>query len=491
MPETDLVIRGQKVALAARLDPVPGAKPHAGKAPSGSSETVRFRPASIHIRQGVITAIAGYDDFPADCAVETADEGAIIMAGLVDTHVHLNEPGRTDWEGFATATRAAAAGGVTTLIDMPLNSIPPTTTVAGFQAKLNAAEHQCYVDVGFWGGVIPGNTDELAGLFAAGVVGFKCFLIHSGVDEFPNVLEADLCLAMPELTRLGALLIVHAELAGPIDAACHLPVAETELATKRKASVTSYKTFLATRPRAAENEAVELMIRLGREFGTRIHIVHHSSADALPLLREARAAGAKLTAETCPHYLYFAAEDIPDGATEFKCCPPIRERENREQLWEALRDETIDLIVSDHSPCTEDLKLKQSGNFLEAWGGIASLQLRLPVIWTAARRRGFSLSDLTKWMCSAPARQVGLARRKGSIAQGCDADIVFWNPEQQFRVEAEMLQHRNKLTPYRGELLQGVVQKTFLRGRKIYDGGEFIGAREGQLLRRYESENEG
>ena len=391
MPDADLVIRGQKVALPEWPEEVAGADPHPKQAQDGPSQSVRFRSASIHIKQGVITAIAGYDDVPAGCAVESADEGAIVMPGLVDTHVHINEPGRTEWEGFATATRAAAAGGVTTLIDMPLNSIPPTTTVAGFQAKLNAAEHQCYVDVGFWGGVIPGNTDELAGLFAAGVVGFKCFLIHSGVDEFPNVSEADLRNAMPELTRLGALLIVHAELAGPINAACHQPSTGAELVTDENVSATSYQTFLASRPRAAENEAVELMIKLGREFGTRIHIVHHSSADALPLLREAKASGVKLTAETCPHYLYFAAEDIPDGATEFKCCPPIRERENREQLWQALADGTIDLIVSDHSPCTEDLKLKESGNFLEAWGGIASLQLRLPVIWTAARKRGFSL----------------------------------------------------------------------------------------------------
>jgi allantoinase len=435
----------------------------------------------------VITAIAGYDDVPAGCVVESADEGVIVMPGLVDTHVHINEPGRTQWEGFAAATRAAAAGGVTTLIDMPLNSIPPTTTVAGFQAKLEAAEAQCHVDVGFWGGVIPGNTQELAGLFQAGVVGFKCFLIHSGVDEFPNVTEEDLRAAMPELTRLEALLIVHAELHGAISRAgipsCHSPLSASGNRTDTRISASTYQTFLASRPRAAENQAVELMIRLGREFGTRVHIVHHSSADALPLLREAKTSGLKVTAETCPHYLYFAAEDIPEGATEFKCCPPIRERENREQLWQALADGTIDMIVSDHSPCTEDLKLKESGNFLEAWGGIASLQLRLPVIWTAARKRGFLLSDLTKWLCSAPARQVGLQQSKGAIAAGRDADIVFWNPEQQFRVEPEMLYHRNKLTPYSGELLSGVVQKTFLRGRKIYDGGRFS-APQGELILR-------
>jgi allantoinase len=478
MPEAELVIRGRKVALSEPLS-----RDHLVDADEFSTR-VRLAPASIHINHGTITAIAGYDDVPAGCASEDADEGTIVMPGLVDSHVHINEPGRTAWEGFATATRAAAAGGVTTLIDMPLNSIPPTTTVAGLEAKIAAANGQCFVDIGFWGGVVPGNTHELAGLSAAGVVGFKCFLIHSGVDEFPNVTETDLRAAMPELTRLGALLIVHAEMPGPIErtgiSVCHTPTDETVT----NLNVASYRTFLESRPRAAENEAVELMIKLGREFGTRIHIVHHSSADALPLLRAARAAGLNLTAETCPHYLYFAAEDIPTGATEFKCCPPIRERENREQLWDALNDGTIDMIVSDHSPCTEDLKLRDSGNFLKAWGGIASLQLRLPVIWTAAEKRGFSIGEVTNWLCSAPARQVGLQRNKGAIATGCDADIVFWKPDEQFRVEPEMLHHRNKLTPYQGELLQGVVQKTFLRGRKIYDDGEFIGAAQGQLLRR-------
>jgi allantoinase len=479
MPDADLVIRGQRVAVS-----VSSNQPEGGSSSPGRPLTIG--PASIHIKHGLIVAVAGYDDVPAGCAVEDADESVIVIPGLVDTHVHINEPGRTEWEGFASATRAAAVGGVTTLVDMPLNSIPATTTVDGLQAKLAAAAGQCLVDVGFWGGVVPGNTHELAGLSTAGVVGFKCFLVHSGVDEFPNVTESDLREAMPELTRLGALLIVHAELPGPINMAsspaCHTSLAETAIAPNEKAAASAYQTFLAARPRAAENEAVELMIKLAREFGTRIHIVHHSSADALPLLRAAKDSGLKLTAETCPHYLYFAAEDIPDGATEFKCCPPIRERENREQLWQALADGTIDMIVSDHSPCTEDLKLRASGNFLEAWGGIASLQLRLPVVWTAAQERGFSLANLMNWLCSAPARQVGLQQSKGAIAVGCDADIVLWNPDQQFRVGPEMLYHRNKLTPYSGELLRGVVQKTFLRGRKIYDGGEFVGDPEGRAL---------
>jgi allantoinase len=419
------------------------------------------------------------------------------MPGLVDTHVHINEPGRTQWEGFTSATRAAAAGGITTLIDMPLNSIPPTTTVAGLEEKLAAARGECYVDVGFWGGVVPGNTSELAGLSSAGVVGFKCFLIHSGVDEFPNVTENDLREALPELTRLGALLIVHAEVPGPISRA-GIPVCPVDSgsASPKKGTdknvcptlsyrnATRYETFLASRPRAAENEAVALMIKLSREFGCRVHIVHHSSADALPMLREAKLAGLKITAETCPHYLTFAAEEIPDGATEFKCCPPIREAENREQLWNALQSGTIDMIVSDHSPCPPELKLQESGDFLQAWGGISSLQLRLPIVWTESKRRSFSLADLTRWLCSEPAKLVGLELQKGSIKIGHDADIVIWNPAKQFRVESGALHHRHKLTPYEGRRLHGVVEKTFLRGRRIYDSGEFIGEPQGMMLTR-------
>jgi allantoinase len=368
---------------------------------------------------------------------------------------------------------------------MPLNSIPPTTTVAGFRAKLAAAHGQCYVDVGFWGGVVPGNSGELTPLLTEGVVGFKCFLIHSGVDEFPNVTEDDLREALPELARLGALLIVHAEVPGPISRtgipACHSPE-EKEPRTDRNVGTTAYATFLASRPRAAEDEAVALMIKLGREFGARVHIVHHSSADALPMLREGKAAGLKLTAETCPHYLTFAAEEIADGATEFKCCPPIRERENREELWSALGSGTIDMIVSDHSPCPPEMKLRESGDFLCAWGGISSLQLRLPAVWTEASRRGYSVEDLARWLCSAPAELVGLEGRKGLIAVGYDADLVIWNPAKQFRVEGEALHHRHKLTPYQGRILDGIVEKTFLRGRKIYDDGKFIAEPQGLLL---------
>jgi len=299
-------------------------------------------------------------------------------------------------------------------------------------------------------------------------------LVPSGVDEFPNVSEADLREAIPELARLDTLLIVHAELPGPIDAACCGPFAE--------AGGSRYQTFLESRPRAAEDEAVKLMISLSREFGARVHIVHHSSADSLVLLREAKAAGVRITAETCPHYLYFAAEEIPDGATEYKCCPPIRERENRERLWQALANGTLDMVVSDHSPCPPAMKSRDDGDFMKAWGGISSLQLRLPVMWSEALRRGHTISQLTEWLCAAPARQVGLGERKGKLAVEHDADLVIWNPESEFQVTPEMIHHRHRLTPYAGRRLRGIVQTTFLRGEKVYDGGSFSDRPAGRLL---------
>jgi len=427
-------------------------------------------PRSVHIREERIVFVGDYDDVAAGCEVVDAGEESVVMPGLVDTHVHINAPGRTEWEGFRSATRAAAAGGVTTLVDMPLNSIPPTTTLAGFKTKLDTARDDCFVDVGFWGGVVPGNTAKLAPMFAAGVVGFKCFLVPSGVDEFQHVTEEHLREAMPELTRLGALLIVHAELPGSI--------------RNDGDEASDYRSFLDSRPRVAENEAVELMIRLSREFGTRVHIVHLSSAEAIPVLREAQAAGVKITAETCPHYLHFAAEEVPAGATEFKCCPPIRERDNREELWAGLKDGTIGLIVSDHSPCPGEMKLRERGDFMKAWGGIASLQLRLPVVWTEARRRGYSLLDVARWLCANPAQQVSFETRKGAIAVGCDADVVIWNPDEQFTVSASTLHHRHKLTPYANEVLSGAVQQTFLRGQKIYDSGHYLDAPVGHMLKR-------
>ncbi|HSE26341.1 MAG TPA: allantoinase AllB [Pyrinomonadaceae bacterium] len=445
----DLIIRGQSVVLPQHI-----------------------APAAIHIRGGRIVSITDYDQIDTSSQLVEATENEVVMAGLVDTHVHINSPGRSDWEGFPTATKAAAAGGTTTVIDMPLNCIPPTTTTRGFEAKLSVAENNCFVDVGFWGGVVPGNTSALPGLKQAGVVGFKCFLVPSGVDEFPNVTEDDLRVAMPELTRLDALLIVHAELPGPIDQA--IPGTSGPHST--------YSGFLQSRPRSAENLAVELMVELSREFKTRVHIVHLSSSDALALLKEARASGVRISAETCPHYLHLVAEDVPAGATQYKCCPPVRERSNREALWDGLRDGVIELIVSDHSPCPASMKLQDSGDFLAAWGGIASLQLRLPIVWTEATKRGFTLQDLAKWLSLGPATQVNLQHRKGSIAVGNDADLIIWNPFAQFKVDAAKLEHRHKITPYQGEYLSGVVNKTFLRGRKIYDGAIIPDGPSGQML---------
>src|SRR5947209_1313096 len=455
MPSSDFVVRGQRVVT-------PGS----------------VQAASIYVHRGRVVAVRPFDDVPQGCKVVEAGE-SVVLPGLVDSHVHVNEPGRTRWEGFKTATRAAARGGTTTIVDMPLNSVPPTTTLEGFRQKLGAARGQCRVDVAFWGGVVPGNLQQLAPLHAAGVVGFKCFLIPSGVEEFPPVTENELRPSMFELARLGVPLIVHAELPGPVEralAAC--------CAGETGGDPRCYETFLRSRPREAEDEAVALMIGLCRETGARAHIVHHSSADALPLLREAKREGLPLSAETCPHYLAFAAEGIADGATEFKCCPPVRERENQERLWEALREGTISMVVSDHSPCPPEMKRRQEGDFLKAWGGISSLQFRLAGVWTEARRRGFALEDLARWPAQEPARLADLDLRKGSIAPGRDADLVFFDPEATLIVAPEINEHRHKLTPYDGQTLSGVVEATYLRGEKIYERGHFSERPTGRLLKR-------
>jgi len=433
------------------------------------------RAAAIHVRGGVIAAVSAYGEIPSGSTVHEAGD-FVVMPGVVDTHVHINEPGRADWEGFSTATRAAAAGGVTTLIEMPLNSIPATTTAAALREKLAAAAGKLWVDTGFWGGVVPGNSEELPALWDAGIFGFKCFLVPSGVDEFAHVTEADLRVALPKLAALGAPLLAHAELPGPIEkAVASLP---------KGASPRKYATWLQVRPRAAENEAIALLLRLGGEFGARIHIVHVSSADALVALRDAKLAGGAVTAETCPHYLTFGAEEIADGATEFKCAPPIRERENREQLWQGLGDGTLDFVATDHSPCPPAMKLQEEGDFLRAWGGIASLQLSLPAVWTEARARGYAVTQLAQWLCAGPARLAGLAGRKGTIAVGGDADLVIWDAEAKFRVDAAQLHHRHKVTPYAGRELCGRVETTFLRGRKIFEHGEFSAGPVGHVLQR-------
>jgi allantoinase len=428
-------------------------------------------PAAIHIRGGRIERVAAWDDVPAGAALDDAGELAV-LPGVVDTHVHLNEPGRTEWEGFATATRAAAIGGVTTLVDMPLNSIPPTTTREALAAKRAAAAGQCAVDVGFWGGVVPGNAGELAGLVADGVRGFKCFLVDSGVAEFGWVGEADLAPAMAILAGLGAPLLVHAELAGPIDAVA------PSLAT---ADPRRYATYLASRPPAAEEAAIALVARLCRATRARTHIVHHSAASALDQLRAARAEGLPLTAETCPHYLHFTAEAIPDGATLFKCAPPIRDAANREALWRALAEGVLDLVASDHSPCSPGLKAIEAGDFVAAWGGVAGLQLALPVVWTEASARGHSLTDVARWMSAGPARLAGLGR-KGAIAAGRDADLVIFDDAATAVVTPESIHHRHRVTPYAGETLRGAVAATYLRGQRVAERGRALASDLGALL---------
>jgi allantoinase len=428
-------------------------------------------PAAIHVRAGTIERIAAWDDVPAGARLDDVGELAV-LPGVVDTHVHLNEPGRTEWEGFATATRAAAIGGVTALVDMPLNSIPPTTTREAFAAKRAAARGQCSVDVGFWGGVVPGNAGELEGLVADGVRGFKCFLIDSGAPEFGWVAEPELAAAMPILARLGVPLLCHAEVAGPIDAAS---------AALSGSDPRAYSTWLDSRPAAAEEDAIELVARMCRATRARTHIVHHSAATALPLIRAARTDGLPLTAETCPHYLHFVAERIPDGATAFKCAPPIRDAANREALWRALADGILDLVASDHSPCTPSLKALDAGDFVGAWGGVAGLQLALPVTWTEARARGHGLGDVARWMSAAPAQLAGLDR-KGAIAAGKDADLVIFDDTATFEVTPERIRHRHRVTPYAGETLTGVVTATYLRGERIWDGARVTATELGVLL---------
>ncbi len=434
------------------------------------------RAATVHIRNGVIEAVTGYNDSPSGKHIHDAGE-SVVMPGLVDTHVHINEPGRTEWEGFETATRAAAAGGVTTLIDMPLNSIPATTTAAALETKRKAARKKCWVDVGFWGGVVPGNTAELRALHRAGAFGFKCFLVPSGVTEFVHVTEEDLRAALPILAALDTPLLVHAELPGPIEDA------NKKLA---KSDPAKYRTWLLSRPPSAETKAVEMMIRLAHEFNAQVHIVHLSSELSVPLIRRAKKEGVHITTETCPHYLFFASGSIRNGRTEYKCAPPIRDLRNNKGLWNSLGKGAIDFVVSDHSPSAPAMKCLDTGDFFKAWGGIASLQLGLPVMWTKMGAQNDSLKHLVRWMCSGPARLAGLEKHKGAIAIGYDGDIVVWNPEKRFMVRPKMLQHRHKLTPYANHTLRGIVEATFLRGEMIYDRGRFLGTPQGALLRRGE-----
>lgn len=434
------------------------------------------RAACLVVDQDAGRIVEVCDEPPAGLPIEDFGDDAL-LPGLVDTHVHLNEPGRTEWEGFETGTRAAAAGGVTTIVDMPLNCLPPTTDVAALEAKREAAKGKCWVDWRAWGGSEGrsdfGNRGELEGLAAAGVAGFKCFMIDPGCEGLGMIDDPRLGVAMPEIARLGLPLLVHAELAGPC-------VAADEKLEADGADWNRYETYLASRPAMAEVLAIMRLISLGRLTNCWIHIVHLSSAENLDMLRKAKLDGVRLTVETCPHYLYFAAEDIGDGATLLKCAPPIRDEANRLALWEGLRDGTIDLVASDHSPCLPEMK---KGSFKEAWGGIASLSLGLSVMWTRAVTNGFGLADLSRWMALEPARLAGLEGHKGGLAVGCDADFVVFSPEETFTVTDSDLYFRSRVSPYVGERLQGRARKTFLRGDLVFEDGRFLGQARGVEVR--------
>ncbi|MER6292065.1 allantoinase AllB [Streptomyces althioticus] len=444
MPDVQLVLRSTRVVT-----------------PEGT------RAASVAVADGTVTAVLPHDA-PVPDGARLEDLGDdVLLPGLVDTHVHVNDPGRTEWEGFWTATRAAAAGGITTLVDMPLNSLPPTTTVDHLRVKRKTAADKAHIDVGFWGGALPDNGADLRPLHEAGVFGFKAFLSPSGVDEFPHLDDDHLARALREIASFDGLLIVHAE-------------DPHQLAGAPQRGGPRYADFLASRPRRAEDTAVARLLEQARRFDARVHVLHLSSADALPLLAEAKADGVRVTVETCPHYLTLTAEEVPDGASEFKCCPPIREAANQDLLWQALADGTVDCVVTDHSPSTADLK---TDDFATAWGGISGLQLSLPAVWTEARRRGHTLDDVVRWTATHTARLAGLEAHKGAIAPGHDADFAVLAPDETFTVDPAALQHRNRVTAYAGRTLHGVVRSTWLRGERVLSDGEFT-APKGRLLTR-------
>jgi allantoinase len=439
-----------------------------------------LRPGALLVEGERIAGVLGWSEVAGDAAVRDFGD-LVLLPGLVDSHVHINEPGRTEWEGFWTATRAAAAGGVTTLVDMPLNCVPETTDAAALDAKRTAAQGKAWVDWAAWGGVVRGNDEALPGLASAGVPGFKCFLIHSGIDGFAWVDEAELRLALPRLKAAGLPLLVHAEVAGPVNAA-------TEALNAAGADWRRYATYLASRPDAAEVEAIALLVQLAEEFQTPIHIVHLASARALPMLAQARGRGVPVTVETCVQYLWFAGEEIPDGATEYKCAPPIRGKVNREALWAALEEGLISMVTTDHSPCPPAMKRREEGRWDLAWGGIASLGLALPAMWTALERRGVGLNgameQIGNWMGSATARLAGLEGKKGALAVGADADFVVFDPDTAWTVGTEDLHFRHKVSPYLGAELRGRVRETWLRGEQMFGADGFAGAARGKELRR-------
>jgi allantoinase len=433
-----------------------------------------IKAAAVLVQDGRILDVVATNQLPAQISVRDFGKAAI-LPGLVDSHIHINEPGRTEWEGFRTATRAAAAGGYTLLVDMPLNCLPATTTVAALEAKRNAASGQCHVDWMAWGGVVSDNQEHIEGLAAAGVPGFKCFLIHPGIDGFTMVNERELRAALPHLARTGLPLLVHAELPGPLDEA-------TERLSK--ADWSKYATYLQSRPDEAELSAIQLMISLCREYRFRLHIVHLATSQALDTLRAAKSEGLPVSAETCPHYLHLTSEKIPDGQTLFKCAPPVRSRENCEQLWQGLQEGVIDLVATDHSPCPPEMKRLGERNFRTAWGGISSLSLALPVMWTEANGRGFTLIDIARWMAEGPARLAACESQKGRIAKNLDADFVVFEPETEFTATEDRLFYRHCVSPYLGEKLCGVVKATYLRGSCVFGDGDFPGEPIGREFRR-------
>lgn len=424
------------------------------------------RDGIVLIKDGTIIDIIKSLDNIDDRLIDVHDK--VLMSGVIDPHVHINEPGRTEWEGFNTATKAALAGGVTTLVDMPLNSSPVTTTAHAFEEKLAATKGQLHTNCGFWGGVIPGNENEIEPMIDKGVLGFKAFLTHSGIDEFPNVTEADLRKAMPIIAKYNLPLLVHSELISPLS--------EGEGMGERR----SYQNYLHSRPRKWEDDAIALMIRLCEEYNCRTHIVHLSSSNSIEQIAIAKQKGIPLTVETAQHYLFFD-DKINEGCTQFKCAPPIREKENRDKLWDALKNGVIDFVATDHSPATPQLKELESGDFMKAWGGIASLQFALPILWTEAMQRACTLNDVTKWLSENPAKFTSL-NKKGKIAKGYDADIIILDEKKSFTVSENIIQHKHKITPYLNEKLFGVIEQTYLAGEKVFDAGKFLHLNKGKII---------
>jgi allantoinase len=430
----------------------------------------KLQNATLLIKDGIIVDIIDGKPSTANFPIEDVGD-LVVMPGLIDSHVHINEPGRTEWEGFETMTKAAIAGGITTLVDMPLNSSPVTISAKTFNDKLKAAEGKLYCNCGFWGGLVPANADKLDELIKAGVLGIKAFLTHSGIDEFPNVTLADLKKGMATIAKYQIPLLAHAE----------LDVMHEGISNFEK-NPTNYMAYLNSRPKVWEDNAVEMMIELCEEFNCRTHIVHLSSADSLAQIKTAREKGLPLTVETCPQYLYFCAEEIPNGNTLFKCAPPIRERANNEKLWQALKTNLIDFVVTDHSPATPDLKKIETGNLKEAWGGIASIQFSLPVVFTAAQKHGLGVADVAALMSEHVAKFIGFQNSKGQLKKGYDADIVVWNPTEKFTVQSTDIHYRHKISPYVGQTLNGVVKQTYIAGKKVFENGNFISLPLGKVL---------